>query len=186
MPRTCVHQKLGGSSGITRKRYSVLQKCQVVNYVLALQAQTDTSLRKISIDIQIPPYVLLRWLRQHVQLREKAKVDSKSLSLCAGPVGQLEAVQDQLHTWLFEKREQGMAISITHVVWKAQKFIGSEFTDKSFNAKFMVTKCWLKKFAYVYRMRTNEATRAPDVVAGEALAFLLATRPLLVGPHYNK
>jgi hypothetical protein len=35
-------------------------------------------------------------------------------------------------------------------------------------------------------MRTNEATRAPAVVAGEALAFLLATRPLLVGPHRDK
>jgi hypothetical protein len=56
-------------------------------------------------------------------------------------------VQDQLHTWLFEKREQGMAISITHVVWKAQKFIGPDFTDKSFNAKFMVTQRWLRKFA---------------------------------------
>jgi hypothetical protein len=92
-------------------------------------------------------------------------------------------VQDQLHTWLFEKHEQGMAISIMHVMWKAQKFIGPEFTGISFNAKFMVTKLWLKKFVFVYRMQTNEATRAPAVVAGEALAFLLATRPLLAGPH---
>jgi hypothetical protein len=78
--------------------------------------------------------------------------------LGAGPIGQLEAVQDQLHTWLFEKCEQGMAISITHILWKAQKFIGPEFTDKLFNAKFMVTKRWLKKFAYIYRMRINEVT----------------------------
>ena len=35
-------------------------------------------------------------------------------------------------------------------------------------------------------MQTNEATRAPAVVAGKALAFLLATRPLLVGPHRDK
>jgi hypothetical protein len=79
-----------------------------------------------------------------------------------------------------------MAISITHVVWKAQKFLGPVFTDKSFNAKFLATQRWLRKFAYVYRMRTNEATRAPEIVAGEALAFLLATRPLLVGPHHDK
>jgi hypothetical protein len=103
-----------------------------------------------------------------------------------GPVGQLESVQDQLHAWLFEKREKGMAISITHVVWKAQKFIGPEFTTKSFNAKFCPTKRWLRRFAYVYRMQTNEATRAPAVVAGEALAFLLATRPSLVSPHRDK
>jgi hypothetical protein len=35
-------------------------------------------------------------------------------------------------------------------------------------------------------MRTKEATRAPAVVAGEALAFLLATCPSLVGPHRDK
>ncbi len=100
-----------------------------------------------------------------------------------GLVGQLESVQDQLHEWLFEKREQGMAISITHVVWKAQKFIGPKFATKSFNAKFHAIQRWLRRFKYVYRMQTNEATRASAVVAGEALAFLLATRPSLVGPH---
>ena len=139
MPRTCVHRKIGGSSGITRKRYSVLQKCQVVEYALALQERSGTSVRNVALDIQVPHNVLARWCGQVVLLREQVKISSKSLSLCAGPVGQLEAVQDQLHTWLFEKREQGMAISITHVVWKAQKFIGPDFTDKSFNAKFMVT-----------------------------------------------
>ena len=83
---------------------------------------------------------------------ERAGKDlEQELSLGAGPVCQLEAVQDQLHTWLFEKREQGMAISIMHVVWKAQKFIGPDFTNKSFNAKFMVTKRWLMKFSYVYQ-----------------------------------
>jgi hypothetical protein len=39
---------------------------------------------------------------------------------------------------------------------------------------------------YVYRMRTNKATRASAVIAGEALAFLLATRPSLVDPHHDK
>ena len=54
--------------------------------------------------------------------------------------GQLVSVEDQLHAWIFEKREQGMALSITHIVWKAQKFLGPEFTAKSFNAKFCATK----------------------------------------------
>ena len=186
MPRTCVHRKLGGSSGRTRKRYSVLQKYQVVKYALDQNARFGTSFRSISLEVQVPQNVLTRWCRQQVQLSEKAKINSKSLSLCAGPVGQLDAVQDQLHTWLFEKREQGMAISITHVVWKAQKFLGPVFTDKSFNTNFLATQRWLRKFAYVYPMRTNEATRVPEIVAGEALAFLLATRPSLVGLHREK
>ncbi len=185
MPRTCAHRKLGGSSGRTHKRYSVLQKCQVVKYALDQNTQFGTSFRSTALEVQVAPNVLTRWCQQQVQLSEKAKINGKSLSLCAGPVGQLDAVQDQLHTWLFEKREQGMAI-ITHVVWKAQKFLGPIFTDKSFNAKFLATQRWLRKFAYVYRLRTNEATRAPEIVAREALAFLLATCLSLVGPHRDK
>ena len=138
MPCTSVSRKIGGTSGITRKRYSVLQKCQVVEYALAQQVRCGTSVQNVALDIQVPQNVLARWCRQVIQLREQAKISSKSLSLGAGSVGQLEAVQDQLHSWLFEKREQGMAISITHFMWKAQKFIDSEFTDKSFNAKFNV------------------------------------------------
>ncbi len=51
-----------------------------------------------------------------------------------------------------------MAISITHVVWKAQKFIGPEFATKLFNAEFHATQHWLRRFKYVYHMRTNKAT----------------------------
>jgi hypothetical protein len=163
MPRTCVHRKHDGSSGQTLKHYSVLQKCQVVKYALDQNTQFGTLFRSISLEVQVPTNVLTRWCLQQVQLSEKAKINSKSLSLCAGPVGQLDAVQDQLHTWLFEKREQGMAISITHVVWKAQKFFGPVFTDKSFNAKFLATQRWLRKFAYVYRMpptRQHERLRS--------------------------
>ncbi len=98
MPRTCVHRKLGGSSGRTRKRYSVLQKYQVVKYALDQNARFGTSFRSTALEVQVAPNVLTRWCRQQVQLSEKAKINGKSLSLCAGPVGQLDAVQDQLHT----------------------------------------------------------------------------------------
>ena len=130
--------------------------------------------------------MLKRWCRQVNQLKELVKLASKSVSMGTGPAGQLESVQDQLHEWLFEKWEKGMAISITHVVWKAQKLIGPDFTNKSFNAKFHVTQCWLRRFKFVYRMQTNKATRALALIAGEALAFLLATRLSLVSPHRDK
>jgi hypothetical protein len=74
------------------------------------------SMRKIALDVQVPRATLERWCRQVNQLKEQAKLASKSLSMGTGPIGQLESVQDQLHEWLFKKREQGMAISITHVV----------------------------------------------------------------------
>jgi hypothetical protein len=68
------------------------------------------------------------------------------MSLGTGLDGQLHDVADQLHTWFFSKREQSMANYITHIIWKAQKFIGTKFKDKSFNAKFHATSHWLKKF----------------------------------------
>jgi hypothetical protein len=42
----------------------------------------------------------------------------------------------------------------------------------------------LSKHNYVYRQKTNEATRAPQEVYTEAREFLEEfTRPLLLGPH---
>jgi hypothetical protein len=60
--------------------------------------------------------------------------------LGAGPVGQLKAVQDQLHTW----------------VLKAQTFIRLDFTCKTFIANFQAAQHWLKKFRYVYQMQKNK------------------------------
>jgi hypothetical protein len=92
--------------------------------------------------------MLTRWCKQANLLQAQVKIGSQqSLSMGTGPAGQLVSVEDQLHAWMFEKREQGMALSITHIVWKAQKFLGPEFTAKSFNAKFCATKRWLKRFA---------------------------------------
>ena len=41
----------------------------------------------------------------------------------------------------------------------------------------------MRKHKYVYRIRTNEATRAPQDVIDEAMDFMAETRPLLVGRH---
>ena len=49
-----------------------------------------------------------------------------------------------------------------------------------------MVSCWLKWYSCVYCMQTNEATRPPHIVQGEALDFLVTTRPMLSGPHCNK
>ena len=125
MPRTSLSRKLGGTSGFIRKRYTVLQKCQVVKYAVALLAKGD-SMRSISLDIQVPRIMLTRWCKQANLLQAQVKIGSQSLSMGTGPAGQLVSVEDQLHAWIFEKREQGMALSITHIVWKAQPHVEYE------------------------------------------------------------
>jgi hypothetical protein len=110
-------------------------------------------------------------------------------SLHVGPDGVLHAVQDELHDWLFSKREQGIAIVTSHLVYKATALLDamSGFKEKTFEARFKVVSRWLSKFSYVYRMRTNEATHPPHVVQGEALEFLVITCPMLAdGPHHDR
>jgi hypothetical protein len=44
----------------------------------------------------------------------------------------------------------------------------------------------MRKHKYVYRTRTNEATRAPQEICDEAREFLEFTHPLLIGPHRDR
>ena len=45
---------------------------------------------------------------------------------------------------------------------------------------------FLAKYNFVYRTKTNEATRSPAEVYEEATAFMARSRPSLRGPHRDK
>ena len=181
-------QRRGGKSGIIRKRYSVLEKLQLLNECGKLQRECNMTARSAALEMGIHHTLLVRW-RDETNLENMIRGNKKNKkSLHVGPDGVLLAVQDELHNWLFSKREQGIAIVTSHLVYKAAALLDatSGFKEKTFEARFKVVSRWLSKFSYVYRMRTNEATRPPHAVREEALEFLVITRPMLAGPHRDR
>ncbi len=72
------------------------------------------------------------WTSQLPELRERAKKESAKKSFNNGPAGQLDSVKDVLLMWMFGRRQQGVVVDVTHVVFKASSFLRTSFGLKSF------------------------------------------------------
>jgi hypothetical protein len=77
-----------------------------------------------------------------------------------------------------------------HLVYKASSILRHQqeaaFKDKGFQARLGVVTRFLAKYDFVYRTKTNEATRSPAGVYEEATAFMARSHPSLCGPHHDK
>ena len=103
-------QRRGGKSGIIRKRYSVLEKLQLLNECGKLQRECNMTARSAALEMGIHHTLLVRW-RDETNLENMIRGNKKNKkSLHVGPDGVLLTVQDELHNWLFSKREQGIAV----------------------------------------------------------------------------
>jgi hypothetical protein len=89
----------------------------------------------------------------------------------------------ELLQFVFAQREQGINVRHTLVALRASSLLHDTFGPKSFNAKLLAVKRFMRKHNYVYRASTNESTRSLAEVGEEAKAFVEETRDLLVGPH---
>ena len=99
-----------------------------------------------------------------------------------GPHGQLAAHEDNLLRFVFELREQGMAVSTSMIVIKAS-ILDADFASKTKIAKYCAVRRFVNAHSMVYRMGTHESQRHPDKVAEEASDYMAVVRKLVVGPH---
>jgi hypothetical protein len=186
MPRTAVARRAGGDSGVTRKRYSVRQKLNILEECSRLQRELNLSAVKSATVAGISAKTLRDWTSQLPELRERAKEESKKKSFENGPAGQLDSIKDVLLMWMFGRRQQGVVVDVIHVVFKATSLLRTSFGLKSFEARFKAATRFVMRHDYVYRAKTNESTRAPEDVYAEATEFISLYRPSLVGGHRHK
>ncbi len=96
-------------------------------------------------------------------------IRSKSLSL--GRASCLAAHREELLRFLFELREQGMAVLVSMVAVKAAQ-ISQDFALKSRMAKYNSVRRFVRSQGLVFRLGTNESQRSPTETAAEALDFM--------------
>jgi hypothetical protein len=60
------------------------------------------------------------------------------------------------------------------------------FQDKGFEARLGAVTHFLAMYNFVYRLKTNEATRSPAEVYEEATTFMARSCPSLCSPHHDK
>jgi hypothetical protein len=101
MPRTAVARRAGGDSGVTRKRYSVRQKLNILEECSRLQRELNLLAVNSATVAGINAVTLRDWTSQLPELRERAKKESAKKSFDNGPAGQLDSVKDVLLMWMF-------------------------------------------------------------------------------------
>jgi hypothetical protein len=118
--------------------------------------------------------LLVKWYQDRPRFEASL---GKSKSICDGPTGQLDCIKEELLQWIFSRREQGIAVTMSHVVYKATSILshlqedgGGGFKDNGFTARLSAVTRFLAKFDFVYRTKTNEATKSPAEVYEEASA----------------
>jgi hypothetical protein len=150
MPRTIIARPPGGASGKVRKRYAIRQKLKLLEECSRLRRSMNLTLRGAALEIGISPCLLVQWTNQ--RHRYEASLGKKK-AICVGPVGQLDSIREELLQWIFARQEQGIAVTMSHVVYKAtsilshlQEDCGGGFKDSCFTARLSAVTRFLAKF----------------------------------------
>jgi hypothetical protein len=106
-------------------------------------------------------------------------------SVCTGPISQLKEIEEPLLRFIFEMREQGMAVSHFMVVVKASS-LSDDFAAKSESAQFSAVRRFVSAHSLVYRMGTHEAQRDPEEVRGEAMEYMNSVRSIVEESHRDR
>ena len=186
MPRSLLVLPKGGVTGKVRRRYAIRQKLQLLEECNRLRRVENLSLWGAAATMSIPHTFLVRWTKARPRLIASL---GRMKAICEGPVGQLDCIREELLQWIFARRKQGIAVTMP-LVYKASSILRHQqedaFKDKGFEARLGAVTHFLTKYDFVYRTKTNEATRSLAEVSEEATTFMARSRPSLRGPHLDK
>jgi len=68
----------------------------------------------------ISPCLLVRWYQKHPKFEVSL---GKSKAICEGPKEQLHRIKEQLLQLIFARREQGITVTMSHVMYKVKSIL---------------------------------------------------------------
>ena len=140
MPRTILVRPKGGVTCVVRKQYAHLQKIKLMEECRLLWAVHNLSLSGAVRVFGVNHTLLIRWTANLPAL--KATQGKLRKSADKGHVGQLITFKFELLAWVFARREQGIIVTESQVVFKASALPHS-FGAKTFEACFQAVNCFL-------------------------------------------
>ena len=105
------------------------------------------SQRSVCNSININRKLINNWNKQFPQLIDA--MNSKVKSLCKGMKLCLFSFSDSLLSFIFELREQGIAVNTSMILMKAAK-ISRQFCEKSREAQISCVRCFMKAQGLVH------------------------------------
>jgi hypothetical protein len=166
MPRTILLRPPGGASGKVRQRYAVVQKLLHLEECHCLRQVHCLSPHGAAVELGVPISLLSKWTKELPRLQAHAR--SKKRAITPRGIDQLHPIKDELLMWIFSRREQRLSIRNTVVLLKASGMLRDTFGAKSRVAWLKAVTRFMRKHNYVYRQKTNEATRNKQEVYQEA------------------
>ena len=136
------------------------------------------SLHAICADLNISRKSLQDWSKQSNKLAERRPL---AKSVCEGQASALQAFDKELLSFLFEKREQGMAVSINMLALEAAK-LSSDFRAKAPKARYQAVRRWVKRHSFRYRLGTHVSQKSPIEMEKTTEDYMAVIWPLLSGP----
>ena len=171
---------------VTRKqchcKYMIQEKLMILRQVRR-QMNNGASQHSECNSINMNRKLINDWNKQLPQLIDAT--NNKAKSLCKGMKSCLFSFSDSLLSFIFELREQGMAVNMSMILMKAAK-ISRQFHEKSWEAQISCVQRFMKAQGLVHELGTHESQKAPEETQTEALDFMEAICPKLQLQCRNK
>jgi transposase len=156
-----------------RRRFQNIEKVSIIRKVERLCA-SGKSFQAACDTLNIDKSMVHRWQKQMDKFREQHNKKAKSLS--QGPKSSLARIETSLLRYIFEQREQAMAVTRTMMLCQACR-LDREFKAKSYGAQKSIIRRLVERNRLVYRMGTHTSQRHPSETEEEGLDFLEHIRP---------
>jgi hypothetical protein len=154
-----------------RRRFTIQEKASIIRTVARLMEQHGMTRREACEDLNINPGMHWAWTKSIDAMLEVKKNNIKAKCIHRGKDSCLTQHKQELLQFIFELREQGMAVSVPMVSIKAA-VISEQFRMKSKDAQYHSARRFIRSQGLVFRLGTNESQRSPAEVAAEALDYI--------------
>ena len=162
-----------------RRRFSLKDRMAIIRHEQRLTDSYEMTRREVCAEVNIHHHSMhIKWMKHLDEMTQQRNVTAKSL--CHGRPPCLEACKDNLLRFIFEHREQGMAVSVSMVIRRAKQIL-PQFALKSGSAQYHSALRFVRSQGLVLRLGTNESQRLPAETAAEALDHITnVVRPKVV------
>ena len=168
-----------------RQYYSIHQKLSMV-IVLEQRLQDQVSVHAVARDLGVDPSQLRRWKKQKNVLEElllnRSRRSVAARSVHSGRKSCLAGIENELLMFIFQSREQGLAVSVRMVLTRACQ-LSDNFRQKTTRAKECAMRRFIKSHGIVHRVHTHQSQKNHNEVRGEAEDWIQQMRPMLVGAN---
>ena len=170
------HAGIAYSTTIRRRRFTISDRLAIVRNI-GRRIRAGESIRSACRALNIIPKQYREWSTSTEAFMGHGNPNARSTAIGAESV--LKPIEEELLRFIFELREQGIAVSISAVALQAARLMPA-FKEKNSRARYQCARRWVRKHGLVHRMGTHECQRAPSETYGMARDYVHTIRPRLL------